>query len=125
MGRALPSDWAEPLVDGGAVQLRDMWNAYDALETAPSPLVTKETLARAEGAHPAPPLPPRASAATPRHTHPAPHWLSAAAPFRTHPARHPLIHPPTQPKLEPAPAAPPCSARAAPHRTVRCLAAPP
>ena len=125
VGRALPSDWAEPLVDGGAVRLRDMWNAYDALETAPSPLVTKETLARAEGAHPAPPLPPRASAATPRHTHPAPHWLSAAAPFRTHPARHPLIHPPTQPKLEPAPAAPPCSARAAPHRTVRCFAAPP
>ena len=73
MGRALPSDWAVPLVDGGAVRLRDMWNAYDALETAPSPLVTEETLARAEGAHPplrchpAPPLPPRA-APNPRRT---------------------------------------------------------
>ena len=145
VGRALPSDWAVPLVDGGAVRLRDMWNAYDALETAPSPLVTEETLARAEGAHPplrchpapplpplpsaatprlrchpAPPLPPRASAATPRRTHPAPHRLSAAAPSHTHPTQHPLIHPPTQPGLEPAPAAPPCWTRAAPHRTVRC-----
>ena len=60
VGRALPSDWAEPLVDGGAVRLRDMWNAFDALETAPSPLLPAETLARAEGNYPpsAPPPPP-------------------------------------------------------------------
>ena len=108
MGRALPSDWAEPLVDGGAVRLRDMWNAYDALETAPSPLVTEETLARAEGAHPplrcqcsAPTPPPRTFAQRPHfcchpmphpplrfaHTPPStrltPHLPSAAAPSRT------------------------------------------
>ena len=50
VGRALPSDWAGPLVEGGAVRLRDWWNAYDALETAPSPLVPAETLEAAEGA---------------------------------------------------------------------------
>eukprot|EP00908_Phaeocystis_cordata_P025071 Transcript_7527.p1 GENE.Transcript_7527~~Transcript_7527.p1 ORF type:complete len:494 (+),score=144.62 Transcript_7527:55-1536(+) len=49
VGRALPSDWAGPLVEGGAVRLRDWWNAYDALETAPSPLVPAETLEAAEG----------------------------------------------------------------------------